>query len=84
MADIRLDRDKLKRRRETRGFNVPALARAVGVSSEHIYRIEWGTRRPSPRLYARLREVLDVNEEELLTDAPVGSEESAESPAGAV
>lgn len=69
MANLRLDRDKLKRRREIKGYNVPALADILGITPDHMYRLERGVRHPSPALYVRMANALEVDPpEELLLD----------------
>ncbi|WP_017556116.1 helix-turn-helix domain-containing protein [Nocardiopsis baichengensis] len=66
-----VDGPALRSTRERRGFSVPALARKVGASSQHLYRIEWGRRQPSPALYHALLTALDLPEGALLrADAP--------------
>lgn len=61
-----IDPASLRSLRERKGHSVPELARRVGVGAQHLYRIEWGRRQPSPRLYRALIEALEVPEGRLL------------------
>ncbi|CAM3623521.1 hypothetical protein GCM10009799_06160 [Nocardiopsis rhodophaea] len=71
MIAHRIDRTALRRIRERKGYSVPELAEHVGASAQHLYRIEWGQRQPSPRLYRALTQVLEAAEGDLLiSDAP--------------
>jgi transcriptional regulator with XRE-family HTH domain len=58
MTDLKLHRASLERHRKLAGYSVPALAKEMGVTPDHMYRLEWGDRRPSPALYKRLKEQL--------------------------
>lgn len=66
MPKLHLIGSELRRQRELNGYSAPALARTLGVSSMTIYRLEWGTRRPSPALYARLLRLLNLPQGALL------------------
>ncbi|MBB6173705.1 transcriptional regulator with XRE-family HTH domain [Nocardiopsis mwathae] len=70
MLTHRIDRNALRRTRERKGYSVPDLARRVGASAQHLYRIEWGQRQPSPRLYRALTEALEADEGDLLVPEP--------------
>lgn len=48
MLTHRIDRNALRRTRERKGYSVPDLARRVGASAQHLYRIEWGSGSPHP------------------------------------
>ena len=52
--------DLLKLLREERGFSVPELARLTGYSSTYVYKLENGSRKPSPAAVLRLARVLRV------------------------
>jgi transcriptional regulator with XRE-family HTH domain len=51
--------------RRRRGLSGAALARQVGVSRQHVSRIESGHTRPSPRMRRALSQALGVPEEVL-------------------
>ena len=67
-ADNRNDLGKiLKQRRVMIPMTLLELARAAGVSSSHLGRIERGGRFPSARILQRLAKPLGFEESELLT-----------------
>lgn len=82
MPTLRLHRERLERKRKLSGYTVPALARELGISREHMYRIEWGVRRPSPKLYLQIKQALGVTGEELLDESAEGQCPSAATATG--
>jgi transcriptional regulator with XRE-family HTH domain len=68
MRDTWLDPAKLRTCRKNAGYSVPRLAAKLGRHYMTLYRLEWGTRDPSPELYAQIKRVLGVTDEELLPD----------------
>lgn len=63
---------KLRRVREDRCLKVTDVADAAGCSRWNIYKIEQGDTQPSAQVYAALKAVLEVSDDELI-DEPAGS-----------
>lgn len=60
----------LTRKRIAAGHTMSSLALAVGVRTAQISRLEGGLRGPSPGLYRRLAEALNVDIDDLIATAP--------------
>lgn len=73
----KIDGLKLRRVREDRCLSVADVADAVGRTPSNIYKIEKGSHQPSAIVYAALKKVLEVGDEDLVV---VGSHQ-AEAPA---
>ncbi|WP_304455897.1 helix-turn-helix transcriptional regulator [Nocardiopsis sp. YSL2] len=78
MTDLKLHRASLERHRKLAGYSVPALAQEMGVTALHMYRLEWGDRRPSAALYKRLKDTLSVTDESLLAETHQSDEDIPE------
>lgn len=61
---------KLAELREARGLSQHQLAKAVGVSSQYVGRLESGMRAPSFRLLDALASTLNVDPGDLVTRGP--------------
>jgi len=60
----------LTRKRIAAGHTMSSLALTVGVRTAQISRLEGGQRGPSPGLYRRLADALNVDLEDLIASAP--------------
>lgn len=71
---------KLRRVREDRCLSVAQVAGAVGRTPSNIYKIEKGAHQPSATVYAALKRLFDVADEDLvLTDCGDRAHASARS-----
>ncbi|MFJ6935734.1 helix-turn-helix domain-containing protein [Streptomyces sp. NPDC101132] len=68
MLSLKVDGTKIRRLRERRGLTVAAVAAAAGCSKWQIYKIESGRVQPSATVYAGMRQVLEADESELITE----------------
>lgn len=59
---------KLRRLREQRCLSVAAVASAVDRSPSNIYKIEQGRAQPSAQVYARLKAILQIEDDSDLQD----------------
>ena len=66
MLSRKISGAKLRRVREDRCLSVADIADAVGRTPSNIYKIENGVHQPSATVYAALKRVLDVGDEELV------------------
>lgn len=73
MLSRKISGAKLRRVREDRCLKVTEVADAAGCSHWNIYKIEQGDVQPSARVYAALKRLLDVQDEELVIDEASGS-----------
>lgn len=60
---------KLRRVREDRCLKVTDVADAAGCSRWNIYKIEQGDTQPSPQVYAALKALLKVQDDDLAEPA---------------
>ena len=72
MLSRKISGAKLRRVREDRCLKVTDVADAAGCSRWNIYKIEQGDTQPSAQVYAALKAVLEVSDDELI-DEPAGS-----------
>lgn len=73
MLSRKISGAKLRRVREDRCLKVTEVADAAGCSRWNIYKIEQGDVQPSPRVYAALKALLGVQDNELVIDEASGS-----------
>lgn len=75
--NVRINRDRLRRRRQVMGFNQARLAEEADLSFSYIAHIERGTRpRVSPEVLGRLSDALGIEDRaELIEDD--GAEDAA-------
>lgn len=69
MLSRRISGAKLRRVREDRCLKVTEVADAAGCSRWNIYKIEKGSTQPSPKVYAALKAVLEVDDTALVDDS---------------
>lgn len=65
---MQLNRAALRAIRERSGMTIASLARAVGISPDHLSNIEAGRRNPSPDIGVALAKALKVELPAILAD----------------
>lgn len=70
----------LEKARKARGYTRSDVARAVGISVSHLYRLERGTRMAPVVLLSKLAEVLGVEIECLLTNVNQTTKDDTKQP----
>ncbi|MEV6614233.1 helix-turn-helix domain-containing protein [Streptomyces sp. NPDC051051] len=73
MLSRKISGAKLRRAREDRCLKVSEVAEVAGCSRWNIYKIEQGETQPSPQVYAALKTVLQVADEDLVDEIPAGA-----------
>lgn len=62
--------ERIRRFRKARGLTQNELAEQLGISTIHLSHIETGTSKLSLSVFVKISEVLEIQADELLHDAP--------------
>lgn len=66
MINFKLIGQRVKNARREKGFTQESFSELLGISTEHLSRIETGAYRPSLQLIEKICCVLEITEEELM------------------
>ena len=66
MINFKLIGQRVKDVRREKGFTQETLSESLGISTEHLGRIETGAYRPSLQLIEKICAALEITEEELM------------------
>ena len=66
MINFKMIGQRIKNCRKKNGFTQEAFSELIGISTEHLSRIETGNYRPSLSLIEKISVILEVSEEELM------------------
>jgi|Wag4MinimDraft_11_1082651.scaffolds.fasta_scaffold15304_2 putative transcriptional regulator len=60
-----MKREKLREIRKRSGLSVKDIAKSIGISTSHYYKIEEGIRNPTLKVAKKIAEMLDKNIDEI-------------------
>ena len=66
MINFKMIGQRVKNARREKGFTQESFSEALGISTEHLSRIETGAYRPSLQLIEKICTALEITEEELM------------------
>lgn len=66
MINFKLIGQRVKNARREKNYTQESFSELLGISTEHLSRIETGSYRPSLRLVEKICEVLEITEESLM------------------
>lgn len=66
MINFKLIGQRIKNSRREKGFTQEVFSELLGVSIEHLSRIETGSCRPSLQLIEKICQILEISEENLM------------------
>lgn len=77
MINFKMIGQRIRNGRKTKGFTQEAFSELLGISTEHLSRIETGSYRPSLSLIEKISSILEITEEELMFGREIEAETAA-------